>query len=113
MNVFLFSWWSNTVHADMTNITEQKQTLPVIPTRFSMQFLNKVVYLQPWSCENSKGSSSLGLRPSLAFAVYNRKIVVTMIESISDESNRVSLTEVVQKENFIRMVILHISVPLQ
>jgi len=80
MNIFLFSWWSNTLGADVTNITEQKQTLPVIPTRFSMQFLNKVVYLQSWSCENSNGSYSHGLRRSLAFAVCNRKIVVTIIE---------------------------------
>jgi hypothetical protein len=113
MNIFPFSWWSNTLHADVTNITEQKQTLPVIPTRFSLQFLNKVMYLQSWSCEISDGSYSLGLRHSLSFAVYNRKILVTIIESFRDESNRVSRTEVVQRENFIRMEILHTSVALQ
>jgi hypothetical protein len=80
---------------------------------FSMQFLNKVMYLQSWSCENFNGSYSPGLGHSLSFAVYNRKIVVTVIESIPDESNRVSRTEVLKKENFTRMVLLHTYVALQ
>ena len=61
----------------------------------------------------SNGSCSHGLRHSLAFAVCNHKIVVTIIESIPDESNRVSRTEVVQKENFIRRELLHTPVELQ
>jgi hypothetical protein len=55
----------------------------------------------------------IGLGHSLSFAVYNRKIVVTVIESFPDELNRVSRTEVVQKENFIRTVLLYTSVALQ